>query len=185
MAKIKIPKRVKKRGKTITYNYSKAFTLLEVLVVITLLALVLSITLVVFWRISSTSAEVSKSSARMEREALLFWDFTRSIFGAGRVAVENGSSLYLITTGGRFFRGVVWCAYRFENGTLRYYEFPYPPDDWTAVPQNAVGVSLGRFKSVKFSARKGGAFFKSFKGEPEAVEVELNGERFLFAVGLR
>jgi prepilin-type N-terminal cleavage/methylation domain-containing protein len=176
---------VRRRGRNILqYKYPKGFTLLEVLVVLVLVGLIFTLVLTVFWRITETSSEVSKRASKLQRETTLYWQLTRSFFGTKRLAVVNGTQIYAITTGGSLFKGTVWCAYLYRNGTLYYYEYPYPPPySIKEIPREASEIILGKFKSVKFSARKGGIFYSNFEGKPDTVKVELNGESFLFAVG--
>ncbi|NPB05280.1 MAG: prepilin-type N-terminal cleavage/methylation domain-containing protein [Aquificae bacterium] len=153
------------------------FTLVEVLVVVILLSLVLSTVLFLYKSAFDASGTLLKESERLERISSLYWDLTRAVYGAKRLKLVNGTELYLITTGGKFYRGVVKAAYVFKNRTLYYYEFPYPYgsiDDFGSQKP----VELGRFESFKVYAVDGANLLPYSYGRERLFRVEVEGQTF-------
>jgi prepilin-type N-terminal cleavage/methylation domain-containing protein len=174
-------------GKTIGVNILsnlKGFTLLEVLVTLTLLLLLFGIVYTLYWQSVSSSLKISKLSERLRQRATLFWEFTRSLYGAKTMRLENGTTLYLITTGGQFYRGVVQAAYIYANGTLYYYEFPYPLADITYFPQKGtVKETLGKFKTFKIAAYADNKREETLTGTlPRKVQIQIDNDTFCFFV---
>jgi len=85
---------------------NRGFTLLEVLVVLVLVGLTFSTLLLLLRRGVDTGTGITRYSENLISEASLFWDLQRKIFGARKIKVE-GNSLYMITTGGNLYPGVV------------------------------------------------------------------------------
>ncbi len=115
-------------------NYpKKAFTLIEVLVVVILLGVFFSTLAFTFKSIFESSLNISTGSRKLREISSLYWSLSRAIYGAKKLKLVDGRELYLITTGGMFYPGVVKAAYIYKNGTLYYYEFPYPYGNLTAI----------------------------------------------------
>jgi len=163
----------------------RGFTLVEVIVVLVLLGLIFSILLVVYIGGIKNSLGLLKRSESLNLEGRLFWRFTRSIFGASRVKLVNGTALYLITTGGNVFRGVVWEAYIYnpQNKTLDYYEFPYPPEKIDEIPPQAVSYRLGKFSNFLIMAVDTGRTYADYSGLPDKIEVKINNNTYMFLIG--
>jgi hypothetical protein len=124
-------------------------------------------------------------SNKINTKASLFWILTRASFGASRVKLVNGTALYLITTGGNVFRGVVWEAYIYnpQNKTLDYYEFPYPPEKIDEIPPQAVSYRLGKFSNFLIMAVDTGRTYGDYSGLPDKIEVKINNNTYMFLIG--
>ncbi len=158
----------------------RAFTLIEVLLVLTLLGITFSVLLFVFSRGIDSSLSITEGSEKLKAQATLFWDLQRKIFGAKDIKIEpNG--IYMLTTAGSFNKGVVKCAYIFEDGKLYYYEFPYPYGTLEEIDRKAL-MEIGRFESFEVRAWERGREFRTFKGLPKFVKISLEGEEYLFEV---
>lgn len=155
----------------------RAFTLVEVLVVLTLLGLIFSLLLLVFWRGTDSSLNLSRRGEGLRGEVLLFWDLQRKVLGAKRIKVE-GNNLYLITSSGDFYQGVVKCAYLYKDGKLYYYEFPYPYGPMDEIDRSKL-QTLGRFEEFEVRAVEGNREEKVYDGLPRFVKVRLNGKELL------
>jgi len=158
----------------------RAFTLVEVLVVLTLIGLTFSILLFVFSRGVNSSLSLSQSSERLKSEASLFWELQRKVVGASRIKVSR-DGLYMITTGGSFNGGVVKCAYLYRDGDLYYYEFPYPYGAIDEVDENGL-YKLGTFTEFRVVAMERNREYEAYEGLPEFLKVYLNDREFLFKV---
>ena len=156
----------------------RAFTLIEVLVVLTLIGLTFSILLLVLSRGIDSSLNLSEGSEALKGEASLFWELQRKILGAKRIKVDR-ESIYMVTTGGSFNEGVVKCAYLFRDGKLYYYEFPYPYSAIDEIEEDRL-YEIGEFESFGVSVREGNREYKVYEGMPQIVKVEVNGEEFVF-----
>lgn len=155
----------------------KAFTLVEVLVVLVLLGLTFSILLLIFSRGIDSSLNLSRRGESLKMEAGLFWDLQRKILGAERIKVD-GEGIYMITSAGNFYRGVVKCAYIYRDGELYYYEFPYP---YGAVDEIEEGklYKLGKFEEFRVVAVDRDREERFYEGLPRFVKVRLNGKEFV------
>jgi prepilin-type N-terminal cleavage/methylation domain-containing protein len=159
-------------------NVSRAFTLIEILVVITLMGLLFSVLLLVFSRGVDSSLNLSRDSDRLGMEVSLFWDLQRKILGAKRLKIER-DRMYLITSGGSFYQGIVKCAYIFKEGKLFYYEFPYPYGAIDQIEEEGL-YTLGKFETFRVRAVERNREFDLYEGVPQFVKVFLNGREFLF-----
>ncbi len=157
---------------------NKAFTLIEVLIVLTLTGLTFSILLLIFSRGISSSLNLSQHSESLKSEVSLFWDIERKIIGAKRIKVEK-DRIYMITSSGSFYEGVVKCAYLYKNGRLYYYEFPYPYGAIDIIDEKNL-YEIGRFENFKVSVIENNREFKAYDGMPQFVKVVVNSREFLF-----
>jgi len=157
---------------------SRAFTLIEVLVVLTLIGLTFSVLLLVFSRGVDSSLSLSGSSRSLVERASLFWDLQRKILGANKIEV-SGNALYMITSGGTLYEGVVKCAYIFRDGRLFYYEFPYPYGALDEVEEEKL-QELGKVSEFRVLAVVGNREEKFYEGIPDYIKVHINGEEMVF-----
>lgn len=157
---------------------NRGFTLLEVLVVLVLVGLTFSTLLLLLRRGVDTGTGITRYSENLISEASLFWDLQRKIFGARKIKVE-GNSLYMITTGGNLYPGVVKSAYLFRNGILFYYEFPYPYGALEEVEEDRL-QEVGRFEEFSVRAIERRRELTRYEGLPPYVRVRVNGRDFLF-----
>ena len=157
---------------------SRGFTLTEILVVLVLLGLTFSALLLLLRRGVDASAGVTGYSENLVSEASLFWDLQRKVFGARKIKVE-GNSLYMITTGGSLYPGVVKSAYLFRDGILLYYEFPYAYGALEEVEEDKL-QEVGRFEEFSVSVLEGRRELTRYEGFPPYVKVRVNGREFLF-----
>lgn len=155
----------------------RAFTLVEVLVVLTLIGLTFSLLLLVFSRGVDSSLNVSSRGEWLRMGAQLFWDLQRKVLGATRIKVEN-NNLYMVTSAGDFYPGVIKCAYIYRDGELYYYEFPYPYGAIDEIEEDKL-YRLGRAKDFEVIAVVGNREEKVYEGLPLFVKVKLNGREFL------
>ena len=157
---------------------NRAFTLPEVLITLTVVSLMLSSLLLVFSRGVNSSLFLTKDSESFKMEVSLFWDLERKVLGAKRIRIEN-NALYMITSGGSHFPGVVECAYYLEGDTLRYHEFPYPYGRLEDI-YDGIDYELGRVESFRVYASDGNIDQSAYEGLPKYVKVVLNGREFVF-----
>jgi len=160
---------------------SEAFTLVEVLIVLTILSLIFTLLTLSFSRAVSSSLSGIKNSENLKREITLFWEMKRALTGARKVLLKGGSELFLETSGGEFFKGVVKKAYIFEEGTLYTYEFPYPSGSLDFYEEDKL-IQKGRFNSLRFYALDRNGKHDNYEGLPDFILVELNGKEFTFKI---
>ncbi len=156
----------------------RGFTLIEVLVVLILMGIVFSTLLIVFSRGIDSSLSISEDSEFLKRKVLLFWDFQRKILGAKKILLKKGN-LFMITSGGSIYQGIVKCAYIYRDGKLYYYEFPYPYGAIEEYEEDKL-QEIGRYKGWRVVAVVGKREFKSYEGLPNKVRVYVDDEMFIF-----
>ncbi|WP_461828610.1 PulJ/GspJ family protein [Aquifex sp.] len=161
-------------------NTFKAFTLIEVLVTLAIISLVFIIAFGSFIRIMSSSADAVRRSEILYEEVKLFWELNRAFVGAKQVYLENGEDVYLITSGGNKFKGLVLRVFLSREDGLYEYEFPYPPKDIKlSIPEDEL-VLLSPLKEVRFYAYLQGQKLENYEGLPDGIIAEINGKEYFF-----
>ncbi len=158
----------------------RAFTLIEVLVVLTIMGLVFSVLILVFSRGIDSSLNITQKSEDLKRKAVLFWDLQRKVFGAKEIKIDP-KGIYMLTSAGSFNKGVVKCAYIFKDKKLYYYEFPYLLGALDEVDEDKL-IEVGRFSRFEVTAWDGRRELRVFDGLPQLVKVYLDDEEFVFEV---
>ncbi len=157
---------------------NKGFTLVEVLIVLSLLGLTFSVLLLTWARGMDSSLNISKRAEELKSEILLFWDLQRKILGAKKIKLYRGN-IYMITTGGSIYQGIVKCAYVFNNGSLFYYEYPYPYGALEEIEEDKL-QRIGNFENFEVSAVKDKKEWRDYEGMPDYVVIRLNDREFVF-----
>lgn len=152
----------------------KAFTLIEVLLVLVLMGLFFGILSYSFYSSTRNAYLLSESSQLTKEEVLLFWDLQRKLVGASDLYIKK-DALFMITSSGDYYQGVVRCAYIYKDGWLYYYEFPYPYGDISFYEGDKL-IKVGKFKDLSFKAFFNGKYMEEFKGLPQWIEVSLEGK---------
>ena len=158
--------------------FRRAFTLVEVLVVIALLGLVFSLLSLSFSEGIRSSLGLVSLSEELKQKAVLFWDLQRKILGAKRIRVEGGN-LFMLTSGSSLYEGFVKCAYIYRDGILYYYEFPFPYGAMDEYEEDKL-MEVGRFEEFSLKVKSGNRYLESFDGLPEEVVVTVNGQEMVF-----
>jgi prepilin-type N-terminal cleavage/methylation domain-containing protein len=157
---------------------NKGFTLVEILIVLLILGLTFASLSLILTRGTDSGLTLVRDSEEFKREVTLFWDLQRKILGAKRIKIED-NAIFMHTTGGSHFRGVVKCAYFVENGVLKYYEFPYPYGEIDELYEG-ITYELGKVDSFEVYASDGRVDESAYDGLPRYVKVILNGREFVF-----
>jgi prepilin-type N-terminal cleavage/methylation domain-containing protein len=155
----------------------RAFTLLEVIIVITLLGLVFGLFSYVFKSSVESSVFLAGDSQRLKEEALLVWNIQRKVISAKDAYMEK-DKLFLHTYAGDYYPGLVKCVFIYKDGVLYYYEFPYPYGDIKFYEDDKL-IKLGKFKELSFSAVKGGKTEETYKGLPDLYRITIDGREYL------
>ncbi|RMH01911.1 MAG: prepilin-type N-terminal cleavage/methylation domain-containing protein [Aquificota bacterium] len=158
----------------------RGFTLLEVLLVVSLLGLLFGL-LSFSYHSALRNAYGLNQDTQKEKEITLFlWGLQRKLLGASDLYLKK-DAIYMLTTGGEYYEGLVKAVYVFKDGWLYYYEFPYPYGELTFYEEDRL-VKLLKLKSLSFRAYTPQGYQEEFRGLPTRVEVSLEGKRFLFEV---
>lgn len=157
----------------------RGFTLLEVLLVITLMGVFFGLLSYSFYSSARNSYLLLESAELTKEENLLFWNLQRKITGAVDLYLRK-DALFVITSSGDYYQGMVKCAYLYKDGWLYYYEFPYPYGEITFYEEDKV-IKLGRFDEFSFRAYVNGQYLEEFRGVPQWVEVRSGGKTFKIA----
>jgi len=155
----------------------KAFTLVEVLVVLLLLGLLFGLLSYVLKAGIESSLFVVESSQRLRDESLLVWNIQRKLMSAKDAYIEE-DRLFLHTYAGDYYEGMVKCAYIFKDGTLYYYEFPYPYGSINFYEEEKL-IKLAKFKSFSFLAESTGTTQKTFRGLPERYRIIIEDREYV------
>lgn len=149
----------------------RGFTLIEVLLAITLMGVFFGIISYSFYSSVKNSYLLLNSAELTKEEALLFWNLQRKIVGAKEIYLKR-DSLFIISSAGDYYQGMVKCAYIFRDGWLYYYEFPYPYGDISFYEEEKL-IKLSPFRELSFRAFSG-QYLEEFRGLPQWVEVKLD-----------
>ena len=158
----------------------KAFTLVEVLVVLALAGLLFGMLSFAFYRASNGSLSLLQLSENVKREAVLYWELERKIIGAKEIHIEN-DRIYMLTTGGSLYEGVVKCAYFVKDGVLFYYEFPYPYLSLDDIEETKA-YKVMEVKNFKVRAKIRDSEVKTLIGLPDYVLITIDDRRFTYKV---
>lgn len=161
-------------------NTSEAFTLVEVLIVLTILSLIFTLLSLSFSRAVNSSLSGIKNSENLKKEIILFWELRKALTGARKILLRE-RELYLETSGGEFFKGIVKKAYIFKEGTLYTYEFPYPSGSLDLYEEEKL-IKKGKFNSLRFYALDKNGKHDKYEGLPDFILIELNGKEFTFKI---
>ena len=157
----------------------KGFTLLEVLLVIALMGVFFGVLSYSFYSSARNSYLLLESAELTKEEALFFWSLQRKLTGAKDLYLKK-DALFMTTSAGDYYQGIVKCAYIYKDGWLYYYEFPYPYGDIAFYEEDKL-VKIGRFGETTFRAFFSGQFFEEFRGLPQWLEVRVGGRLFTIA----
>jgi prepilin-type N-terminal cleavage/methylation domain-containing protein len=157
----------------------KGFTLIEVLIVLTVIALVFTLLSTVFYSNIQNSLNLLLSSEKLKTEADLFWNMQRKVFSAQEIYLAKGE-LYMTTSAGDYYQGVVKSAYiyKYKEQKLFYYEFPYPYGELKFYEEDKL-IPVGEFKDFKILAYKGESSYEEFNGKPDYFTVYLDKRKFI------
>jgi len=157
----------------------KGFTLIEVLLVLTLIGFIFLILSTVFYSNIHNSLNLITNSEKLKNEADLFWNIQRKVFSAQEIYLERGN-LYMITSAGDFYQGVVKSAYiyKYKEQKLYYYEFPYPYGDLKFYEEDKL-LLVGEFRDFKILAYKGEKSYEDFNGKPDYFNFHLDKWKFI------
>lgn len=156
---------------------SSGFTITEVLVVIVIIGLIFSVLSIVFYSTTNNSIFMIGQAENIKREAVVLWDIQRKILSSRELFLEK-DRLHMITTAGDFYEGVVKCSYIFKEGSLFYYEFPYPYGDIRFFDEKML-VNIGNFEDFQIRAVKNDKSYEEFKGNPDYFLIVLKNRRFI------
>ncbi|SNZ16356.1 pilus assembly FimT family protein [Hydrogenobacter hydrogenophilus] len=162
----------KRRSTSTLLKDKKGFTLLEVLIVLMLVGILFGVLSYSFYSFLTNSTNLLADSEKLKQEANLLLDIQRKVLSAKTLYMEK-DKLFMITSVGDYYEGVVKCAYIYKDKTLYYYEFPYPYGDIRFYEEDKL-IKLGRFDTFYVKAYDKGQFIDSFQGIPQVVYVKLN-----------
>ncbi|NPA32152.1 MAG: type II secretion system protein, partial [Aquificae bacterium] len=153
----------------------RAFTLVEVLIVLAILSVLFGTLVGVFSRSVESSLGLIKTSESLRSEMLVYWEIKRALLGARDMLIRNGKELYLITSGGSLYKGVIKKAFIYRDGVLYTYEFPYPAGSIDFYEESRL-VRLGSFPDFRLKAKDARGEHTNYRGIPPLVLVKL-GQR--------
>ncbi|HIP43508.1 MAG TPA: type II secretion system protein [Aquifex aeolicus] len=160
---------------------SEAFTLVEILIVLSIISLIFTLLFTSLTRVIGVSLDAVRTSEKLKGEMLLFWELKRSFVGAKEIFIKEGKEVYLITSGGNRYKGIVKKAYIFKDGYLYLYEFPYPVGSIDFYEGDKL-VKIGKPTSFRVYALDSQGKHENFKGIPPYVIVELEKKEFTFKI---
>jgi prepilin-type N-terminal cleavage/methylation domain-containing protein len=162
-------------------NLNKAFTLVEVLIVITLISLVFSVLAFSFYSSVKNSLDISKKSQEIKNLSSFFWDMERKFSTSNTIYLKNLNSTPILTlynTSG-YNKGLVKSVFFLKDGFLHYYEYPYIyADPFFYDEKNS--YRLFKVENIKIYAVKDYKQMEEFQGMPDYLVFEINGLRMVF-----
>ncbi len=161
----------------------KGFTLIEVLIVILLIGLIYSILSMIFYSNIGNSLNIISDSEKLKREANFFWNIQRKVASAKEIHLNKGN-LYMLTTAGDYYEGLVKSVYILREGNLYYYEFPYPYGDLRFYEEDKL-YNLGKVEKFQILAFKNENKYDEFIGFPDYFLVEYNERKIIVKSGIQ
>lgn len=162
---------------------SRAFTLIEILITLTLIGLIFSVLSFGIHNSINSSVSISADAKQTEEEAKFFWDFQRRVATSKQVFVKkagDGSQMVaMYNTAGEFSKGVVKSVYFLKDGFVQYYEYPYVFGDPFFYEERS-SVRLVPAKSFTVEVYVQGQRFDEYSGKPDYVVVLLNDKKMVF-----
>lgn len=155
----------------------EGFTLTEVLVVLLITGLIFSVLTVVLFSSTNNSLSLLSRAEELKRDSTLMWNLQRKILSSQEILLEK-DRLHMVTAAGDFYEGVVKCSYILKNGSLYYYEFPYPYGDLRFFEENKL-IFLGNFDNFKIIAYQNQQSHQEFRGMPDYFQIEIKGRIFI------
>ncbi len=155
----------------------KGFTLLEVLLAISLMGIFFATLSYSFYSIIQSTYSLLEYTEKTKQDASLFWELQRKLIGAKDLYLKK-DALFIITTSGDYYQGIVKCAYIYKDGWLYYYEFPYPYADISFYEEDKL-IKLFRFKEFHFKALVDGKYLEEFRGLPQALVVSIGSKTLI------
>lgn len=155
----------------------KGFTLIEVLIVIVLIGLIYSLLSMIFYSNIGNSLNIISDSEKLKREANFFWNIQRKVASAKEIYLNKGN-IYMLTTAGDYYEGLVKSAYILKEGNLYYYEFPYPYGDLRFYEEYRLN-NVGKVEKFQILAFKNENKYDEFIGFPDYFFVEYNGRKII------
>lgn len=160
----------------------KGFTLIEVLIVIVLIGLIYSLLSMIFYSNIGNSLNIISDSEKLKREANFFWNIQRKVASAKEIYLNKGN-IYMLTTAGDYYEGLVKSAYIFREGNLYYYEFPYPYGDLRFYEEDKLN-NLGKIDKFQILAYKNENKYDEFTGFPDYFLVDYNERKIIVKSGI-
>ncbi|WP_457570146.1 type II secretion system protein [Desulfurobacterium sp.] len=164
-----------------------AFTLLEILIVVSLMAVLFAAVEFFYSGTVFSSGDVEKKAVCMENDLNLYSQLSRQLFSFFKPESENflltKNRLAFYTLYPVFYSGGVRAVYIFkkkDNGKTEviYQEFPYP--DGKLDSNGTKEIVLGDFSSFGFQVLNGGNWTESFEGNFTGIaRLFVDGEKFL------
>lgn len=162
---------------------SRAFTLVEILITLTLVGLIFSVLSYGLYSSINSSINISVEAKQTEEEAKFFWDFQRRFVTSKQVFVKKAGDgtqmVVMYNTAGEFSKGVVKSVYFLKDGFIQYYEYPYVFGD-PFFYEEKESVRLVPAKSFKVEVSFQGQKFDEYSGKPDYMLVLLNDKKMVF-----
>lgn len=155
----------------------RGFTLLEILITLLTLGLLLGLLSYTFYSSISSSLDITKDGESLKRDILLLWNIQRKIISSKYVVLDK-DNIFMITSAGDYYEGVVKCAFIYKKPILYYYEFPYPYGNIEFYEEDKL-IKLGKFENFTVRAYKDGNLYENFSGIPELFYVSLNDKELV------
>ncbi len=190
---------------------TKAFTLLEVLVVLLLVSLIFTVVFSVFRSTGIGALSLTKDAEALKQKAFLKYRLKHQLEGLIRdfeLKKEEDGEIYLsfVTSVGEVYSGVVQVYYRFADNKLFYCEKPFQNVEADFISahnisggdkpllyrvfQNSFSCEkkeyvVGNFNKFKVRVFYRGRWYseeESFRGKPEKVEITLDNTKLIAIV---
>ncbi|WP_456426027.1 type II secretion system protein [Desulfurobacterium sp.] len=168
-------------------NGKSAFTLLEILIVVSLMAVLFAAVEFFYSGIVFSSGNIERRAVQLEDTLSLYSQFSKQLFSFFKPENENflltQDRLSFYTLYPVFYTGGVRAVYLFEkadDGRVKviYQEFPYP--DGKLESNGTKEIVLGEFSGFDFKVLDGNHWTENFKGNFTGVaKLSVDGREFL------
>lgn len=166
-----------------TSQSHRAFTLIEILITLSLIGIVFSVLSFGFYSSINSSIQISMESKKIEDMAKFYWDFQRRFATSKQIFVKKtGDNSYIISlynTAGEFSKGVVKSVYYTKDGFLYYYEYPYIFADPLYFDEKDSFV-LMKIDKISLEIYSQGQKFDEFQGKADYMVLMINDKKMVF-----
>lgn len=162
-------------------NQSKAFTLVELLVVITIVSLVFSVLSYSLYSAIKNSLDVSGRSEYVKNLSSFFWDMQKKFSTSKMIYLKNldGNPILTLYNTSGYNKGLVKSVFFIKDGFIYYYEYPYIYGDPFFYDEKE-SYRLFKISSIKIFAVKDNQQMQEFQGTPDYLIFEIDNTRMVF-----
>lgn len=169
--------------RTLNIELKPSFTLLELLIYITLALIVSSITLYIYVNTTYGIKDLQKNNVSLMQKLSIINQLEKQIFSlykSGEFIKLDSSRLSFYTMYPVFYNGIVRSEYYFDPNEKAFYYEEYPYIDKNLGGSGLKKTILGKFENVKFYTYKDNVWVEAVKNNDfsKMIKLEIDNESY-------